>query len=109
MSCSKRLVLSSCCLLLSVTLRAQSPVPTGTWVQTAPMAEARSGASAAVLSDGRVLITGGSGSDAALATAELYVNGSWSAVAPMSVPRSGHQSVALSDGRVLVIGGRSTD
>src|SRR5712691_5297902 len=104
---SKRLVLGFLCFVLSLTLQAQPPI-TGTWVQTAPMAEARRGASAALLSDGSVLITGGVGPDGLLATAELYANGSWSAAAPMAIPRSEHRSVTLADGRVLVIGGKST-
>jgi hypothetical protein len=46
---------------------------TGTWSATAALVEGRAGATATLLSDGRVLITGGFGSDGMpLTTAELY-------------------------------------
>src|SRR2546428_12714625 len=49
-------------LLLAVGLLGQAvelQVPSGTWVPTGGMSQARSGASAALLPDGTVLITGG--------------------------------------------------
>ena len=73
------------------------------------MRDARAGAAAVSLPDGRVLITGGVGSAGPLASAEyLGVDGPSVAAAPMSVPRSEHISVALKDGRVLVAGGRTS-
>jgi hypothetical protein len=46
---------------------------TETWGDTADLLEARAGATATLLSDGRVLITGGFGSNGVpLITAELY-------------------------------------
>jgi N-acetylneuraminic acid mutarotase len=52
---------------------------TGTWSDTADLVEARAGATATLLSDGRVLITGGFGSNSMpLVTAELYDPGSGS-------------------------------
>jgi len=72
------------------------------------MTEARTGASAVRLADGRVLITGGIGANGVIETAELYgATGSFSRVAPMLHSRSEHVSVALEDGRVLVAGGRT--
>src|SRR5207245_4022133 len=77
---------------------------------TAPMAEARAGASAARLPDGRVLVTGGAAVDGRpLASAEIYANGSWRPAAAMATARSEHQSVTLNNGRVLVVGGKTSD
>src|SRR5467141_1538650 len=81
-------------------------VPTGTWAPTANLADARANSSAALLSDGRILITGGDGASGPLATAEFFnTDGSVSPAAPMNVARSGHISAVLQDGRVLVAGG----
>jgi len=88
----------------------QAPA-SNTWAPTpGAMAEARSGAAAALLSDGRVLVTGGDGAAGALASAEAFnPDGSFSPVASMAFPRSRHVSVALKDGRVLVAGGVTAD
>ena len=81
-------------------------VPSGTWVPTANLNDARANSSAALLSDGRILITGGDGASGPLTTAELLnTDGSVSAAAPMNVARSGHISAVLQNGRVLVAGG----
>src|SRR6266568_5080114 len=84
----------------------QAP-PTGTWAPTpSPMAAARAHASAALLSDGRVLITGGNGVAGPLASAEfLNIDGSFTAAPSMQFARAGHSSTVLSNGRVLVAGG----
>jgi hypothetical protein len=67
------------------------------------MSQPRTGASAALLPDGRVLITGGVGASGATATAALFtLTGVFTAAAPMNVARTRHSSVALRDGRVLV-------
>src|SRR5262249_43990599 len=63
-------------------------------------------ASAALLSDGRILISGGDGAGVVFSTSEfLNTDGSVSAAAPMNVARSKHVSAAMLDGRVLVAGG----
>ncbi len=71
---------------------------------------------AAVLGDGRVLVTGGfdkpfakGESPRALNTALIYSpqTGEFTSAAPMKVPRARHAAVALSDGRVAVVGGTS--
>jgi hypothetical protein len=89
------------------------PAPSsGTWTPTpGVLAEARSGAAAAMLSDGRVLVAGGDGAaGTALSSAELFsLDGSFTPVAPMTVARSKHVAVALKDGRVLVAGGVGID
>ncbi len=89
---------------------ALPPVGSHEWVPLEPMADARSGAAAVLLPDGRVLVTGGSAGGPALASAEVFDPvGGWSAVAPMTAARSGHAAVALKDGRVLVVGGTGAD
>ena len=70
-------------------------------------------ATATLLPDGRVLVTGGAdnaGSYAATTSAELYNPGTntWSLTAPMSVPRALHSASLLPNGEVLVAGGAST-
>ena len=58
-----------CVLGVSLLLKAQSsPVASHTWAPGGTMAQPRTGASAALLPDGRVLITGGVGLNGATAT-----------------------------------------
>src|SRR5438552_14823358 len=72
-------------------------VSSGTWAPASSMAQARAGASAALLPDGRILITGGDDADRPSASAELYdVSADWfAAAAPMPVARTRHVSVVL--------------
>jgi hypothetical protein len=73
------------------------------------MAVARFGHTASLLSNGKVLITGGS--DTSLGqpakTAEIYdpATDSFTATGAMSTPRSGHTATVLTDGTVLISGG----
>ena len=71
------------------------------------MTQVRSGAAAALLADGRVLVTGGTdGSGVISGSAEIFtLDGSFIAAGPMSEGRTGHAAMALADGRVLVTGG----
>ena len=72
------------------------------------MREARSGHTATLLADGRVLVTGGSiVHDSATSTAEIYdpAAGTWTLVAPDVDGRVGHTATLLDDGTVLVSGG----
>ncbi len=75
------------------------------------MNDARSGATASVLQDGRVLITGGRSSDGPPIlisnTLEIFDpnSGNFSNAGTMSPPRQDHAAAVLSDGRVLLVGG----
>ncbi|TDD90410.1 kelch-like protein [Actinomadura rubrisoli] len=84
------------------------------WTPTKhPMATARWGHSAVLLSDGTVLVSGGSTVPSgqtvrALRSAEVFHPGdeTWTAAPDMTDARSGHAAVALRDGKkVLVCGG----
>src|ERR1700693_5669667 len=93
-------------ILLSASL---PQVPSGTWIAVGPMNSARSGASAVLLQDGRILVTGGNDANGPSNTAEFFgANASFSLATPMNVPRSGHVAVDLQDGRVLVAGGTTS-
>ena len=81
-------------------------VQSGSWSQTGNLSSARVGASAALLPDGRILVTGGDPGTGPLATADFFgTDGTISAAPAMVNARSSHVSVALQDGRVLVAGG----
>ncbi|MGV3622859.1 MAG: Kelch repeat-containing protein, partial [Archangium sp.] len=73
------------------------------------MKDARQHHTATLLSDGRVLVVGGRGTDglSTLASCELYSprKNTWAACAPLTVARSHHAATLLPDGRVLVTGG----
>jgi hypothetical protein len=83
------------------------------WIST--QSSGRSGHTATLLLDGRVLITGGTGSLPGLAaavvhgSAEVYnpATGAWAPTGRMGVPRVGHTAVLLRTGEVLVLGGTS--
>jgi len=83
----------------------------GTWHPAAPMGSPRQGYTATLLTDGRVLVTGGVSGSAPgtppVATAELYdpAKQQWTATGMLSDPRAGHSAALLPDGTVLVAGG----
>src|SRR5580700_1233390 len=71
---------------------------------------ARSSAAATLLTNGKILITGGLDSNAAaLASVELYdpSTGKFSYTGNLNVARSGHTSTLLNNGKVLIAGGSS--
>jgi len=72
----------------------------------------RTMAAAAVLGDGRVLVTGGYGANSpdsarALNSAMIFdpYHNTWTAAAPMNIARARHAATMIDDGRVLVAGG----
>ncbi len=80
----------------------------GTFTSGPSMREARSGHTATVLRDGRVLIVGGwTGRYRAAASAELYDprTGRFAAAGDLAAPRADQSATLLADGRVLVAGG----
>jgi hypothetical protein len=83
---------------------------TGIWTETGHLTSARSGATATLLPDGTVLVTGGvsSSADRPERSAEIYdpVSGTWAKTGSMSVARNGHTATLLPDGHVLVVGGQ---
>lgn len=93
---------------LTPTALAEIYVPrSGTFVSTGPMAIGRSGHTASLLPDGRVLIVGGG--PAGGPTAEIYDPNSktFSAVPGLNEARVGHTATVLASGRVLIAGGQT--
>jgi hypothetical protein len=82
-------------------------IPSGTWQATGNLSVARSGASAALLQNGSVLIMGGDPGTGPVADVDVFnTDGSVTPLsARMNVARSKHISVVMQDGRVLVAGG----
>ncbi len=99
-------------LLLCVLHLQASPqnVPSDTWQRGGVLSTARTGATATLMADGRILIVGGKdGNGNALATAEVFnPDGTTAPVLSMSVPRYGHSAMLLYDGSVLVAGGHTS-
>jgi N-acetylneuraminic acid mutarotase len=83
------------------------------WSRTGRLAEARDGASAVTLGDGRVLLVGGvdDGVPAKGASTEVYDpdSGRWDPAGSLTVARRGFVLVALADGGALVAGGQALD
>jgi hypothetical protein len=88
---------------------------TGTFTATGNTNNFRSGPTATLLSDGTVLVAGGSESDGAIGfidlnSAELYDPnaGAFTLVGNMTIGRVDHTATRLNDGTVLIAGGDNT-
>jgi hypothetical protein len=87
---------------------ATNPPTVGTVVPATPMLEPRSGHSATLLSNGKVLIAGGMRRNQDFyRSAELYdpATGKFSSTGAMNVARVGPAAVLLRSGKVLIAGG----
>ena len=73
----------------------------------ASMSNPRSGHTSTLLPNGKVLVAGGLGNSAYLASAELYdpTTGNWTATGSLVTARKGHTATLLANGKVLVAGG----
>ena len=78
------------------------------WSATSAMVQPRTGHSAVLMQDGRVLVTGMlEGYQGAPIVSEVFEPGSqtWAVSSPLNVPRYLAPGVLLDDGRVIVVGG----
>lgn len=80
---------------LGVLIKGQiTQVPTVTWAAANPMAQARAGAAAVMLSDGRWLVTGGDDGTGPLATVEMFdTAGNFSPAPHLTFARSHHRQL----------------
>src|SRR6267142_1053489 len=107
--CVLRSVASVVIVVLLVSVAA--PALGQSWVATGSMSVGRVGPTATLLTDGRVLVAGGSTPEGLTPTAELYdpATGAWTLTGSMSVGRAYHNATLLTDGRVLVAGGSTPE
>lgn len=82
---------------------------TGLFQTTGSMTVPRTGHTATLLADGKVLIAGGRNNDGITQTAEIYdpATGTFLRTGDMVAARWGHTATLLANGKVLVTGGRS--
>lgn len=100
------LFVSTASLLLALAGCSEPPT-SAPWASAGALAQARSHHSATPLSDGSVLIAGGSGASTALASAELWnaATGRWVLAKNMQAARFHHAGVRIADDRILLLGG----
>ncbi|MBA3357411.1 MAG: hypothetical protein H0U18_16025 [Pyrinomonadaceae bacterium] len=89
------------------TALAHPPDTTPSWTFTGTLNTARSGHTATVLTNGKVLVVGGVTTGGFLDTAELYdpATGTWSTAGRLRAGRYLHTATLLPNGKVLVSGG----
>jgi uncharacterized repeat protein (TIGR01451 family) len=99
----------NCCTSFLNSAEIYEPVAgsPGVWTLTGVLNTARFGHTAVLLSNGRVLVSGGQNLDSFLSSSELFdpVTGSWTATGSLNTARSHHTAVTLLDDTVLVTGG----
>src|SRR5208282_3485991 len=90
---------------------AKAPEEASRFTPACTLATARESHTATLLTNGLVLITGGNGQTASLATAELFnpESHSFAPVGDMASARTRHTATLLPNGTVLLIGGRDAD
>lgn len=84
-----------------------------TWLVATPLSTPRTGHTATLLADGRVLVAGGwttnrdGTAGATVASAEIFdpASGAWTPTGQMLAARRGHAAIRLNTGKVLVVGG----
>jgi hypothetical protein len=83
----------------------------GSWAATGSLTPARFAARATLLTNGRVLVEGGSAGSGVVADAALYdpTQGTWVVTGSLNTGRAQHTATLLSDGRVLVAGGETSN
>lgn len=94
--------------LLPSAFAAKGPADPGGWIDAANLLTGRTGHTATLLQDGRVLVAGGEdGFGHGLSSAEVFdpQTNRWRSTGSMSATRVSHTSTLLPDGRVLVSGG----
>jgi hypothetical protein len=86
---------------------ARYDAATDSWTSISDMGVFRSGHTATLLADGRVLVVGGA---TAADTAQIYdpVTDAWSSAGTLDTEHLAHTATLLSDGRVLVTGGETS-
>jgi N-acetylneuraminic acid mutarotase len=78
------------------------------WSPTGYLSRARSGHTATLLSNGKVLAVGGISGGSTLSAAEVYDpgTGTWSVTGSLAQSREAHTATLLPSGKLLVVGGR---